>query len=81
MIIMVLYHVPCSGIDSFFCYLYVLMKNSAVIRKTSNSKGAAIFKKMLDDKQAIREHLKKGGKISDLKDKFNFAKAISIKGA
>ncbi|MEX2234234.1 MAG: hypothetical protein WD824_18865 [Cyclobacteriaceae bacterium] len=56
------------------------MKNSAAIRKTANSKGAAIFKKMLDDKNAIHEHIKKGGKISDLKDKFNFVKSVSIKG-
>lgn len=57
------------------------MKKSAAIPKTSNSKGAAIFKKMLEDKKAIREHIKKGGKISDLKDQYNFAKPISLKGA
>ncbi len=32
-----------------------------------NSKGAAIFKKMLDDKNALHEHIKKGGKIEDFK--------------
>lgn len=46
----------------------------------ANSKGAAIFKKMLDDKKAISEHIKKGGKISDLKDKFNFVKPLSTSG-
>jgi hypothetical protein len=48
------------------------MKNDSTIRKAGNSKGAAIFKKMLDDKRAIHEHIRNGGKISDLKDKFNF---------
>jgi hypothetical protein len=57
------------------------MKDNAAIQGPSNSKGAAIFKKMLDDKKAIREHIKNGGKISDLKDKFSFAKPVSIKGA
>jgi len=57
------------------------MKNSVTIPKTANSKGAAIFKKMLHDKRAIYKHLKSGGKISDLKDKFDFVKPISIKGA
>jgi hypothetical protein len=56
------------------------MKNSAAISKNANSKGAAIFKKMLEDKTAIGEHLKKGGKISDLKNKFHFVKSVSIKG-
>lgn len=56
------------------------MKNSTAFRKNANSKGAAIFKKMLDDKMSIGEHLKKGGKISDLKDKFHFVKPVSIKG-
>jgi len=57
------------------------MKISAAIRNTSNSKGAAIFKKMLDDKKAVQEHLKKGGKIADLKGKINLVKTVSIKGA
>jgi hypothetical protein len=56
------------------------MKDSAAISKNANSKGAAIFKKMLEDKMAIGEHLKKGGKISDLKNKFHFVKSVSIKG-
>lgn len=57
------------------------MKSSAAIPGGSNSKGAAIFKKMLDDKKAIHEHIKNGGKIADLKDKFRFVKPVSIKGA
>jgi hypothetical protein len=48
------------------------MKNKGKISTSSNSKGAAIFKKMLEDKKAIREHIQKGGKMSDLKGKFNF---------
>jgi len=35
--------------------------------KPLNSKGAAIFKKMLDDKNALHEHLKKGGKVENFK--------------
>ena len=50
------------------------------MKSTSNSKGAAIFKKMLDDKKTVFAHLKKGGKISDLKNKFNLVKPASIKG-
>jgi hypothetical protein len=38
-----------------------------------NSKGASIFKKMLDDKNAISKHLQNGGKLIELKDKYNFA--------
>ena len=57
------------------------MKDGPTMKKSSNSKGAAIFKKMLDDKKAIREHIKNGGKISDLKDKFPFVKPVPIKGA
>ena len=40
------------------------MKNKTVVVKTSNSKGASIFKKMLEDKKAIHSHLQKGGKLS-----------------
>ncbi|HPH87908.1 MAG TPA: hypothetical protein PKV76_05515 [Chitinophagales bacterium] len=47
------------------------------INKTLNSKGATIFKKMLEDKDAISKHLKKGGKLSELKDKFKFVKPLS----
>jgi hypothetical protein len=57
------------------------VKAAANIRKQASSKGAAIFKKMLEDKNAVRQHLKSGGKISDLKDKFRLVKTVSIKGA
>ncbi len=43
------------------------MEKSIVKEKPLNSKGAAIFKKMLDDKRALHEHLKKGGKVEDFK--------------
>ena len=45
---------------------------------STNSKGAFIFKNMLEDKQAISAHLQKGGKLSELKGKFNFVKPLSI---
>ena len=49
-------------------------------KAASNSKGVLIFKKMLEDKKAIHEHLSKGGKLSDLKDKYKFANPISFIG-
>ncbi len=46
--------------------------------KTPDSKGAAIFKRMLDDKKAIHNHLAKGGSFSELKKKgFKFATGLS----
>jgi hypothetical protein len=56
------------------------MDKKKTISSTSNSKGSAIFKKMIEDKKAIHEHIKKGGKIADLKEKFNFVKPISTTG-
>jgi hypothetical protein len=56
------------------------MKKSADLLRATNSKGAAIFRKMLEDKKTIHEHLRRGGKVADLKDQFNFVKPISIKG-
>lgn len=56
------------------------MKHNEIITTTKSSKGAIIFKKMLEDKRAILEYIKKGGKISELKGKFNFVKPISITG-
>jgi hypothetical protein len=50
------------------------------ISSATISKGAAIFKKMIADKKAISEHIRKGGKISDLKEKCKFAKLLSITG-
>ncbi len=49
-------------------------------KMTLNSKGASIFKKMLDDKTAIQAHIRNGGKISDLKNKFRFAKPVHSSG-
>jgi hypothetical protein len=45
-----------------------------------DSKGAGIFKKMLEDKITIQKHLIKGGKIADLKDKYQFVKPLSTTG-
>jgi len=56
------------------------MQKSTTIAITENSKGASIFKKMLEDKKAIHDHICKGGKIEDLKEKFNFVKPISTSG-
>ena len=56
------------------------MKSKKNISSSSNSKGASIFKKMIEDKKAIHEHIRKGGKIADLKEKFNFVKPISSSG-
>jgi hypothetical protein len=46
--------------------------------KSKNTIGGHIFKKMLEDKIAISTHLQNGGKLSDLKDKYKFAKPFSI---
>jgi hypothetical protein len=56
------------------------MKKKVTIQSSINSKGASIFKKILEDKKAIHQHLQKGGKISDLKEKFNFVKPLSATG-
>jgi len=56
------------------------MKSKKNISPTSNSRGASIFKKIVEDKKAIHEHIRKGGKIADLKEKFNFVKPISSSG-
>jgi hypothetical protein len=56
------------------------MKKSNTIQSSYNSKGAFIFKKMLEDKKAIHQHLQKGGNFSDIKEKFNFVKPISVTG-
>ena len=34
--------------------------------KPLNSKGAAIFKKILEDKRVVHEHLKKGGNLEEI---------------
>ncbi len=48
-------------------YLCIIMKNDKDIKKPLNSKGSAMFKKMLDDKNALHEHFKNGGSIEDFK--------------
>ncbi len=54
------------------------MKRNETISATISSKDAAIFKKMIEDKRAIHNHIQRGGKISELKGKFNFGKPLSI---
>ena len=59
---------------------FEIMNIQKVKHQPLNSKGAAIFKKILEDKQAIHEHLKSGGNLTDLKDKYNFAAPLSLRG-
>lgn len=54
------------------------MEKVIKIEKALNSKGAHIFKKMLEDKKAIHKHLQNGGSLADLKDKYNFLDPLSI---
>ena len=56
------------------------MKNNKNIVTSTSSKGADVFRKMIEDKKAIREHIQKGGKIADIKEKYNFVKPLSITG-
>jgi hypothetical protein len=43
-------------------------------KKKSAPKGVAVFKKMLEDKKVISEHLSKGGTFNELKKKgYRFA--------
>jgi hypothetical protein len=57
------------------------MGKSKTIKKSLNSKGASIFKKMLEDKKAIHQHLQNGGKLADLKNKYRFVKPLSTSGS
>jgi hypothetical protein len=57
------------------------MKNDFNKPNKGTSRGAAIFQKMLEDKNAIRAHIQNGGRISDLKDRYTFVKPVSITGA
>lgn len=57
------------------------MKPKKNISKKLNSKGASVFKKMLEDKKAIQQHLKKGGKLQDLKNKYPFVKPLPAPGS
>ena len=54
------------------------MEKSETIKNSLNSKGASVFKKMLEDKKAIHKHLQKGGKLSDLKNKYRFVTGKSV---
>jgi len=56
------------------------MNTSNAKHNSLNSKGSAIFKKMLEDKRVIHDHLQNGGTLVDLKDKYNFATPLPIKG-
>ena len=47
------------------------------IQKKTNPKGAAIFRKIPEDKMIICEHLRKGNSLSTLKHRFNFVKPLS----
>jgi hypothetical protein len=57
------------------------MGKSKTIQQSLNSKGAPIFKKMLEDKKAIHQHLQNGGKLADLKNKYSFVKPLSTPGS
>jgi hypothetical protein len=57
------------------------MKKNKAIKKSLNSKGASIFKKMLDDKKTIQQHLQEGGKLADLKNEFRFVKPLPTPGS
>ena len=57
------------------------MEKKNAIKKTLNSKGASIFKKMLEDKDAIHQHLQKGGKLADIKNKYRFVRPLSTSGS
>ena len=57
------------------------MEKNKTITPTLNSKGASIFKKMLEDKRAIHQHLQKGGKLADLKNKYRFVKPLPTSGS
>ncbi len=54
--------------------------NIVQAKNKPNSKGAAIFKKMLDDKRAISAHLQKGGHISEIAEQYKIVKIVSIFG-
>jgi hypothetical protein len=36
---------------------------------------------MLEDKKAIHQHLQKGGKLADVKNKYRFVKPLSTSGS
>ncbi len=57
------------------------MEKRQAIKEEINSKGAFIFKKMLEDKMAIHQHLQEGGKLADLKNKYRFVKPLPASGS
>lgn len=57
------------------------MEKNIAIKVSLNSKGASIFKKMIEDKKNIHQHLQKGGKLEDLKNKYRFVKPIPTSGS
>ena len=57
------------------------MKKDSTNPNKGISRGAAIFQKMLEDKNAIRAHIQNGGRISDLKDLYSFVKPLPTPGA
>jgi hypothetical protein len=61
------------------CYICIVIVKE-IHTNSKNTIGGHIFKKMLEDKIAITTHIKNGGRLSDLKDKFKFAKPLPIKG-
>lgn len=54
------------------------MKEEMILPKSANSKGANIFKKMLEDKKAISSHLQSGGTIDEIKHKYRFVKVLQL---
>ena len=57
------------------------MKKDSTNPNKGISRGAAIFQKMLEDKNAIRAHIQNGGRIADLKDHYSFVKPLPTPGA
>lgn len=57
------------------------MGKNKTIKKSLHSKGASIFKKMLEDKKAIHQYLQEGGKLTDLKNKYRFVKPLFPSGS
>ena len=55
------------------------MQLKEINTKNINTIGGHIFKQMLEDKKVISAHISNGGKLSDLKENFKFAKPISTK--
>jgi len=45
------------------------MENAIDTHKPMNSKGASIFRIMLEEKKAMSEHLQSGGNLDDILDK------------